>query len=477
MRAFFVSVALMSAICGYAQPSGKNPKLFDTLVKNVTVRYDPNILRIQGNYLPIGITTTLKNGKVAHTKGFLGGDLKWRNFRIEVVGGSYSFGKIKIDGDQTYKKSQNIEVKVYSRRSKNLLRIQKIPYNYETGIKIITDNKFAKAPGNSVDFGIRTFFDNEMFIDYWPKSAKTLVNNYIISAEGGKISKNGSFVIESDPFKINNHTVKFITNLSKSTVITDTLSIVLDYIDDYDAYFSGSSGSDGFDGSSGSSGGSECNGGDGNDGNDGSDGYGGHNLVVYADVYFDTIIDQELMFVQLTDMDNKCDYNYLINTNGGTIKIVSKGGSGGDGGDGGSGGSGGRGRDGDWRTYTVKINDSTTVEVREQGPGSNGGNGGQGGHGGNGGYGGTGGDIYIHYTPYAEPYLHMIKAYSLPGSGGNSGWGGSGGSAGMGGSGNPSGNSGSSGNGGSSGSMGFGGYSGNVYFEPDSKEQITLSSE
>lgn len=219
------------------------------------------------------------------------------------------------------------------------------------------------------------------------------------------------------------------------------------------------SGSNGFNGISGSYGG---NGTDGYAGSRGSNGYRGPDLEVYATSYYDTIIKAELLYVRVKNIYDDRIKNYFINVDGGTIDILSRGGNGGCGGDGGTGGNGGAGSDGIIYHETVYVNDSTTRTEIRHGPGENGGNGGNGGYGGDGGDGGRGGDITLFYTPYAQPYLHLIRRYSNGGNGSSGGFYGSGGSGGIGGNGSPSGHSGSSGLSGGSGHSGYDGRSGSI---------------
>ena len=241
-------------------------------------------------------------------------------------------------------------------------------------------------------------------------------------------------IIESDPAKIIDHKIKIIGQLKKEPGIADTMDILLDYKAPYCKYYSGFSGLSDSSGFSGSSGGTGC------DGEDGEHGSYGPDLEVYVDVYYDTLIHANLMSMSVTELGTANEYKYLINTEGGSIAIISEGG------DGGNGGSGGNGFNGEYITREIQINDNTVVTETIQLPGGNGGNGGDGGY------------IYVYYTTYAAPYLGMLHIQSIGGDGGNGGSGGSSGSGGPGGSGYPSGNS------GSSGVNGRDGYPGEVFY-------------
>jgi hypothetical protein len=201
------------------------------------------------------------------------------------------------------------------------------------------------------------------------------------------------------------------------------------------------------------------------------------------------------MYVFALNFRTNEEFRYLINPEGGSLTVVSRGGDGGSGGTGGDGGAGGDGRDG--RIWTekhkekrivqqpvtrkvikkekrsvinaagqaeeVEVNVETSVTVMEnsevevevveqkQGPGENGYPGGFGGNGGFGGYGGFGGNIELYFTKDAMPLKNLIVARSAGGNGGFHGSGGHGGPGGRGGQGNPDGDT------GISGGAGFGG--------------------
>jgi hypothetical protein len=440
-----------------------NPK--DTAVSKCVLQYNQNVLRIPENSLSIGITTYLKSGNVIQTKGFLGGKDKWCKYKVLVKGGNYGNGKIKISKSFNYQKNDSLELSIFKRthflgkRNKFVLST-KIPFNYETGIEIIPAGDYKKAPGSRIRFGViekfdngssrviwansksydlRPFFNNKEFARKFSGNIYTPVDGVIIIPKGGDISF-GDFVVEDDPDAITNHSVKLIALLAKHPAISDTFRLLMDYKDNY--VFDRSPGSAFW----------------------GNNGKHGHDLDVFVDVYFDTIINARLMYVDIKDLYEEKSYHYMVNTQQGSLKIVSRGQDGGWGETGERGYDGANGTDGAWYTRRVRVNDSTYTTVTEQGPGGNGGSGGPGGPGGPGGDGGDGGFIYISYTHYAEPFLNMIEALSLPGSGGWGGSGGSGGLGGRGGKGNPPGHSGANGPDGPSGPNGVEGVKGQIIY-------------
>jgi hypothetical protein len=412
----------------------------DPTIKKRIICYDPHKLRISGKSLPIGILTILTNGDTLKTRKFLKGKDKWTKYRLEVEGGNYVDGKIKIKGTNSYKKSDSITVNLFTRKwllgkKDQWLLTQKIPYNYETGIHFFTSGNFKKAPGNHIQFGIRTYFDNKMFVDKWASPSGGNLRDFILTPDGGHISRSrGDLKIFNDPDKITRDKVKLIATLAKYPAITDTLQIMLNYIDHYECKI-------------------QSNG-------------QGHNLKVTANVYFDSIINEKLLKVKIIDTNNNLKYNCIVNVNGGSLTIESNGAGGSDGSHGLDGNSGSSGSDGTTNTTTTTESDGSTTTTTVTGPGGNGSNGSDGQNGSNGGDGFDGGNISISYSPSAKPYLNRIKVISKGGNGGRGVSGGSGGRGGSGGSGSPPGSSGNSGNDGSSGSNGSDGNNGKIVFIP-----------
>ncbi|HTR29227.1 MAG TPA: hypothetical protein VMH27_08150 [Puia sp.] len=436
MNTLYLAALLTATLQHHATPAKK-----DTATTQYRLHYDHRALRIPGRSIPIGITIRTAKGNTTKTKGYLNGDQGWSKYKVEVQGGSFSNGKIRIAKSDQYHKGDSLTVSIYTRKwflggkSKWLLT-RKIPYDYEDSISVLTTGNVGRAPGDHVQFGIRTWYDNRQFTDTWASKKKTL-NGFIFAWNGTHLSRSkGDLTIEVDPEKIDNDEVGLTAILAKDTAIRDSLKIRLDYIAAY-----------------------QCNIAAAGD---------GHDLRVSADVYDDTLIHARLLRIAVNDSLGKKTYHYRVNTNGGTLVITSKGGDGAGGRNGFDGNPGIRGIDGpisiDVGTTTAPDGTTQTTATTTQGPGGDGGRGGDGENGEDGANGGNGGNIYVRYTPAVTPYLHLIKALSIPGQGGLGGRGGDGGTGGPGGSGNPSGNSGPNGMSGRSGFDGTAGHQGKVVF-------------
>ncbi|WP_348620476.1 hypothetical protein [Pedobacter lusitanus] len=432
-------VSLVWCLPVIAQSPSVNTK---TDMQKYLLEYDPAVLRIKGNSLPIGIVVISDKGQKTQTKGFLNGVDNWSKYKIEVDSGNYSNGKIKINGNwKVYKKGDSLTVNVYTKnwflggKEKWLFR-QKIPYNYETNINILTTGNFSKAPGDHVQFGVRKHFDNKMFIDKWAPVKKNL-KDFIFMFNGVHISKSkGDLKIDNDPTQIKNGKIQLITLLAKNTAITDTLNVLLDYVANYQ--FNTQSNGRAYD------------------------------LNVTADIYPDSVINAKLLKIKIQNDATHKTYHYWVNANGGSIAISSKGGNGSDGLNGTDGAPGTPGSSGTVSTNikTVINSDGTTTTTTDivTGQGGDGGNGQDGGKGQDGDSGGDGGNIIINYSPAVTPYLKLIKVFNIPGKGGSGGKGGKGGTGGTGGSGNPNGNAGLNGQDGRHGFDGSNGRKGKVTF-------------
>ena len=460
---------------------------------SIQIVSDDRQLVLPGESFQIGIISYYKNGKVRKTIGLTGGSTWWWRYKVDVSGGTDFSGRISVNEELIPSKGKYIDIKAYPRKQPELAKELLLPLNYETKIEYRPTSGFDRAPGTQIKGELVTEFNNgqERVCTDLRNSRESA--NFQFSGEGG-FWKNGRFTIEPDFTRIVEHRAAIIVNSLRNKSVADTFSVPLDYKHAYDLHFRGNSGFFGVSGSNGSSGSSGSNGYHGQAGQDGESGSDGPEIGIWTDLYRDSVLNCDLLYVYAQNLWTGEEFRYLINPEGGKLDVSSEGGSGGTGGSGGNGGNGGDGLDGrtwiekhiekqtvkkpitkkvihkeihkrtdsEGKEYEVEVERETTetvyvdevidveVEVVCQGPGSDGGDGGWGGPGGLGGPGGYGGNITLYFTADAMPYKHLITARSEGGSGGINGSGGSGGRAGNGGYGNPSGNSGVSGQSGSS---------------------------
>ena len=409
------------------------------------IKYDHSALRIPGDAFAIGLIIPAAGRKAADTIGYPGDRSGWSKYRITVDSGSFSGGKVRLNRSSLYKKQDSVTVSVFTRKwllggKGKWLATRRIPYNYEDSIAILTSGNTGKSPGDHVKFGVRTIYNNKQFAEQWFPTKKKNSNDFNLAFEGGHISKSkGDLKIDTDPTHFVNHRVRLIARLARDTAITDTLQFLLDYTAQYQCRIQSAT--------------------------------GGHNLGVAADAYYDSLLHATLLKIEVIDSAGKKTYRYLVNTNGGSLLVSSRGADGMDGRNGFDGTAGSSGSAGlvsvDVQTTTAADGTTQTTTTTTTGRGGDGGNGGNGEDGEQGGNGYDGGNIVVHYTKAAAPFLKKITALSQPGAAGSGGRGGTGGSGGSGGSGNPSGLDGNRGLDGRNGFDGTAGKAGQVSFVED----------
>lgn len=496
-RLIVLSVLVLQSSAGFALP----PK-----TDSIQVVLDPAGLVLPGESFPIGVVSYSRNGKIKKTTGLAGGHVWWMRYNVEVTGGSFSGGKVLVSDGLIPSKGKYVELKVYPRKQPELAKQFLLPLNYETNIKFRVTDDFDKAPGSQVRGELLTEFDNGLHRICTNLRNSDESKRFYFFANGGTWDK-GKFLIDPDFADIENHQPSLTIRSLRNPELADTFHVLLDYRHTYRLALYGSGGLSGFSGSDGSDGSAGDHGYDGGPGQNGGIGEDGPDIDVFADLYYDSLLHCDLLYVYAENKWTGDEYRYLINPDGGKLLVNSVGGSGGHGGRGGRGGDGGDGHDGKrWTethlekrmvkkpvkkksirkekqkrtdaegkeyevevdvayTETVYVDEQIEVEVTvtKQGPGEDGGDGGWGGPGGVGGEGGYGGTINLYLTDDAKRFRNVIQATSTGGSGGMHGSGGSGGSGGQGGAGNPAGSDGRNGQSGPSAiGLANSGYDGQV---------------
>jgi hypothetical protein len=496
MRKIYFILLILTAFLFSGINSTVSAFPFSQKVDSIQIVFDNQQLVLPGESFRIGIISYGKKGKIKKTVGALDGSVWWWKYKVEVSGGTDFSGRISVNEQLVPSKGKYINIKAYPRKQPELAKELLLPLNYETKITYQPTNEFDKSPGSLIKGEVIYEFNNGV-----TRICKDLRNSHEsgflnFSASGGSWEK-GRFTIDPDFRKIENHQAKLVINSLRNKLVADTFAVLLDYKHNYRLLANGSSGFLGSSGMSGSSGS------DGQNGQHGEFGYDGPDLNVWADLYRDSLLNEDLLYVFAQNSQSGEEFSYLINPNGGSLEVVSRGGSGGNGGSGGDGGSGIDGQDGekwiekhqekqivkkpvtkkvikkekkkvtdaDGKETEIEVDvevDETTyvdeeiwveVEVEKQGPGYDGTDGGWGGAGGLGGMGGYGGNITLYLTDDAWSYQNLFIARSEGGSGGMNGSGGSGGRGGSGGHGNPNGRDGANGHSGPS-AMGWAGSGG-----------------
>jgi hypothetical protein len=457
-------------------------------IDSLKIDYDKNQLVLPGEKFSLSITSFHADGKIRKTRGVPGGNVSWGRYNVFVAGGRFANGKIEVNEKLVPSVSKYIEVEVSPKKNPEIQERILIPLNFETSVEFIAEMPFAKSPGSVIEGKIISVYNNGVIRISDKLRTESESAGFYFETSGGRWQK-GKFIVDPDFLNIENHTASLVVTPVLSPAISDTFSVLLDYKQHYTLNFNASAGSWGSSGGTGSSGGSGCDGGNGGFGQDGEPGENAPDIGVWADLYFDSLLNCNLLYVYTLDFWSGGERFLLVNPDNGSVAINANGGSGGNGGNGGRGGDGGNGRDGEvWfetvvieklekqpqsrtvikkekkqvtdaegNTTEIEVDVVTTetvyvdvvvqenVTIRHEGPGENGGNGGHGGGGGFGGPGGDGGYVYFYFTDDAAQFEYLFTANTRGGSGGMNGSAGNGGSGGTGGLGNPSGNRGASG--------------------------------
>lgn len=417
-----------------------------------------------------------------------GGSVWWWNYKVEVSGGTDFSGRISVNEELVPSKGKYIGIKAFPRKQPELIKEILLPLNYETKITYRPTSGFDKAPGSQIKGELVSEFNNGQQRIYSNLRNNRESEYFQFGANGGSWY-NGKFTIEPEFTRIVDHRADLIIKSLRNKEVSDTFSVLLDYKHAYKLNLSGSSGSPGFSGGSVFPRSLSSQVYDDMNGNNGESGSDGPAIGVWADLYRDSVLNCDLLYVYAQNMTTSEEYHYLINPEGGSLVISSSGGSGGIGGQGERGIAGSDGADGEiWiekqiekqivkkpvikkvlrkekkkrvddqgKEYEVEVDVEVSetiyvdeeievvVEVVKQGPGQDGEDGGPGGAGGLGGVGGYGGDITLYLTDDAWQYQHLFVARSVGSSGGLHGSGGMGGPGGAGGHGNPNGHNGADG--------------------------------
>jgi hypothetical protein len=235
-----------------------------------------------------------------------------------------------------------------------------------------------------------------------------------ITVEGGTYSY-GKLQLANDVRDFTNNCAKMAVSLLANPEIKAELNISLNYKGSQVADYSGLHGESGIRGENRS--GILLIGRDGNDGGNGDVGrfgYNAGNVNVYIELIFDTILKCDLLKVVCVTTEK--EQHFLVNPEGGNLRVDASGGPGGWGGEGGHGSSG---KDGCQKCGLFKMD-------------QDGGNGGNGGNGGRGGIGGNGGTITVFSDSTVSGFMNILFFDVSAGRAGFGGPGGAGGSGGVG---------------------------------------------
>ena len=105
-------------------------------VKKISLRTDNNGLLLQGTKTEIGLITFTADNHIYATQGKLKGKLRWKNFKVEAEGATFSNGKLNIQHQPFYKYKSTIPVKFWSVYQPQKIFYDTIRLNYEKQIDL-----------------------------------------------------------------------------------------------------------------------------------------------------------------------------------------------------------------------------------------------------------------------------------------------------------------------------------------------------
>ena len=295
-----------------------------------------------------------------------------------------------------------------------------------TDLSVEIDGDFTICPGGGAPIVITATVDDREELATRATGGDVGWRNYEIEVVGGVFREASVFVHPDPRITWGEPAIIRVTPVHHPELATE-FEVPVSYGCHYVANFSGSSGQSGQPGTSGASGAygkSESSsgsyaapgqdggdGGHGSHGGDGQSGQDGDDVEVLVDRTTHPRTGAHLVRVLTRSLTTDHVELFVIDPEGGSLTVASRGGNGGSGGTGGFGGSGGTGGTG--------------------APAGNGGNGGDGGDGGDGADGGDGGRVEVLIHPSAKRLFELTvdNAGGMGGSRATSGPGGSGGTA------------------------------------------------
>jgi hypothetical protein len=404
---------------------------FGKEIKSIAVNPVTKLSILPGESFPFFVTVTYNDGK---SKKIKSNSSKFRNdFLTETEGCSFYAGELVINKLRSQIPENQSVIKVISKNDKNLIAqrtfeiayFKKFTVKYERSYLNIGDklNLLLEATTNT----------NEVF-----RLDKNTIEKkwswFDISTTRGGIFEKGTLIVASDVRHMVCDTITFTVFPESADSLKQALHFIINYNKALVLSYDRENAEKGNDGKTYRSSGS-----DGGDGSDGVSGEDGKNILVYMTVH---PCNKNLLKVEVQDTLDKTTNYYIVNKNGGDLKISCNGGNGGDGGDGANGEKG-----------------ENAGKTSEPQVGGNGGNGADGGDG------GDGGRVTIYATVQAIPYTGLIKVTNQEGHAGKAGKKGKGKSGGKGSINFADANEGADGVNGKNGNNGFLGGSPNIITE------------
>ena len=110
---------------------GKESSLEGKKIKEMTMSSDPAATITPGNNVKIGITVVLDDGKEMKTRGLADGKVKWGNYKVDVIGGSFDDGIVTIKEDPRKIPGYKITVKASPVSDSSISKSIELPLSFK----------------------------------------------------------------------------------------------------------------------------------------------------------------------------------------------------------------------------------------------------------------------------------------------------------------------------------------------------------
>jgi|GEM_PF-6850396 len=123
------------------QFGGKESSLQGKKVKEMTLISDPAAVTAPGSSFKIGITAVLEDGKEMKTRGLADGKVKWGNYDVQVAGGTFDDGEVRINADPRKIKDHKIIVKASPVGDSAQSKTIEVPLSFKAKYSVSFDGK------------------------------------------------------------------------------------------------------------------------------------------------------------------------------------------------------------------------------------------------------------------------------------------------------------------------------------------------
>ena len=360
---------------------------FGKTIKSISINPVTKTSILPGDDFSFYLTIQYSDGKSKKIKST---SSKFRNeFLTESEGCSFHAGEVVINKLRRQIPNNEAVIKVISKDDKNLSAKRTFEIAYFKKITVKYERSYLNV-GDKLSILLEVTTNTDEIIRLDKNTTDKKWSWFNITSSKGSFFDKGTIVIDNDIRQFECDTINLTVFPENADSLKQDFNFILNYKKTYAIDYNQEHAKEGIHGTTSNTAGS-----DGANGSDGDDGTHGKSILVYMTVH---PCNKNLLKVEVRDTSANNTQYFIINKNGGEIKISCNGANGGNGGDGSHGEKG--------------LNAGKTSEPQE---------GGNGGNGGNGGDSGNAGQVIIYSSLKAMPYTGLIKVENNPGRSGKNG--------------------------------------------------------